>query len=77
MILPALLSLIFTLASPPPGLQTEESAFTVTINNDDVRWIFEEILKTVLFPISVCGRLSIFIMNTTIFEIEMFLIYIL
>ncbi|CAG9567362.1 unnamed protein product [Danaus chrysippus] len=56
MILPALLSLIFTLASPPPGLQTEESAFSVTINNDDVRWIFEEILKTVLFPISVCGR---------------------
>ncbi|XP_026487548.2 uncharacterized protein LOC113394452 [Vanessa tameamea] len=56
MILPAILSLVFTLASPPPGLQTEDSAFTVTIKNNDIKWIFEEILRALFFPITVIGR---------------------
>ncbi|CAH0726544.1 unnamed protein product, partial [Brenthis ino] len=53
---PALLALLFTLASPPPGLLTEESAFSVKLQNNDIKWILEEILRTLFFPIAGIGR---------------------
>ncbi|CAH2104854.1 unnamed protein product [Euphydryas editha] len=56
MILPAILSLVFTLASPPPGLQTELTAFNVTIQKNDIKWIFEEILRALFFPVAAIGR---------------------
>ncbi|CAH2231376.1 jg27697 [Pararge aegeria aegeria] len=56
MVMPALLSLVFTLASPPPGLQTEESAFTVKIKKTDLLWIVKEFLSALFFPIAAIGR---------------------
>ncbi|XP_023954737.1 uncharacterized protein LOC112058260 [Bicyclus anynana] len=56
MALPALLSLVFTLASPPPGLQTEESAFSVKIKKNDLLWIVRECFSALFFPISAIGR---------------------
>ncbi|KAI8427632.1 hypothetical protein MSG28_002115, partial [Choristoneura fumiferana] len=56
MVLPALIALIFTLASPPPGLQTEASAFSVQIEKNDLKWIFMQIGNFLLFPVAAIGR---------------------
>ncbi|XP_045783917.1 uncharacterized protein LOC123880039 [Maniola jurtina] len=56
MVLPALLSLMFTLASPPPGLQTDLSAFNVNIQKNDVIWIAQEFFSALFFPIAAIGR---------------------
>ncbi|XP_063376084.1 uncharacterized protein LOC134663600 isoform X1 [Cydia fagiglandana] len=56
MVLPALLSLVFTLASPPPGLQTEDSAISIEIEKNDLKWIFIQIGNFLLFPIAAIGR---------------------
>lgn len=56
MSLPALLSLVFTLASPPPGLQTEESAFSVNIKKNDLLWIAKEFFSALFFPLAAIGR---------------------
>ncbi|XP_068621416.1 uncharacterized protein [Battus philenor] len=56
MVFPAIISLAFTLAAPPPGLQTETSAFTVTIDSKDIKWILIQILNTIFFPVAAIGR---------------------
>lgn len=56
MIVPALLSMVFTLASPPPGLQTEDSAFAVQLQKNDLWWIFMQIIHFLVFPIAAIGR---------------------
>lgn len=57
MVFPAVLSLIFTLASPPPGLQTELTAYTVTIEKNDIKWVVMQIVNAIFFPIAAIGRL--------------------
>ncbi|XP_041974035.1 uncharacterized protein LOC121729552 [Aricia agestis] len=56
MVLPALISVIFTLASPPPGLQTEESAFSLNIHKKEIFWIVTQISNIVFFPVAAIGR---------------------
>lgn len=56
MVTPALVSMIFTLASPPPGLQMELSGFTVNVQKSDAWWIVMQIANAVFFPIAAIGR---------------------
>ncbi|CAK1549743.1 unnamed protein product [Leptosia nina] len=56
--LPAIISLVFTLASPPPSLQPEGNSFGVTIQKSDLRWIFIQLASGIFFPIAAIGRYS-------------------
>ncbi|XP_063838896.1 uncharacterized protein LOC135087960 [Ostrinia nubilalis] len=54
---PALISLVFSLASAPPGLQTEEgAAFSVTISKKDLKWIARQLANCFFFPVTAIGR---------------------
>ncbi|XP_021182885.3 uncharacterized protein LOC110371102 [Helicoverpa armigera] len=53
---PSLISLVFTLASPPPGFQTDLSAFSVTIEKNDIRWLVMQFVNAIFFPIAAIGR---------------------
>ncbi|XP_059059341.1 uncharacterized protein LOC131852656 isoform X2 [Achroia grisella] len=54
--LPAILSFIFTLASPPPGLETDLSAYNVSMEKNDIQWVFTQIANCIFFPIAAIGR---------------------
>ncbi|XP_026737911.1 uncharacterized protein LOC113501096 [Trichoplusia ni] len=54
--LPSLISLVFTLASPPPALQTDLSAFTVTLQKKEIRWLVMQFVNAVFFPVAAVGR---------------------
>ncbi|XP_012548325.1 uncharacterized protein LOC101741820 isoform X1 [Bombyx mori] len=56
MILPSIVSTVFTLASPPPGLETELSGFTINIEKNDVKWIVMQVVNAIFFPIAAIGR---------------------
>lgn len=56
LVLPAIISLVFTLASPPPSLQTELSAFTVNIEKKGWKWILMQIVNCLFFPVAAIGR---------------------
>ncbi|XP_072936580.1 uncharacterized protein [Epargyreus clarus] len=56
MVLPAIICMIFTFASPPPGLRTELTAYTVEVEKSDIKWIFMQIVNTIFFPIAAIGR---------------------
>ncbi|XP_013200616.1 uncharacterized protein LOC106143151 [Amyelois transitella] len=56
MVLPAVISLVFTLASPPPGLQTEMSAYSVNLQKKDVKWVLLQICNCLFFPVAAVGR---------------------
>ncbi|XP_014362686.2 uncharacterized protein LOC106714222 [Papilio machaon] len=56
MVFPSVLSLVFTLASPPPGLQTELTAYTVKIEKNDIKWVLMQIVNAIFFPIAAIGR---------------------
>ncbi|KAG6459340.1 hypothetical protein O3G_MSEX011332 [Manduca sexta] len=56
MTLPSIISLVFTLASPPPGFQTDLSAFNISVEKNDVRWIVMQFVNAVFFPIAAIGR---------------------
>ncbi|KAM3962796.1 uncharacterized protein ACR2FA_003179 [Aphomia sociella] len=54
--LPAYISLVFTLASPPPGLETDLSAFNVSLEKKDIKWILTQLANCIFFPIAAIGR---------------------
>lgn len=56
MVTPALLTLIFTLASPPVGLKTDEDTIAIDLEKKDIYWILIELLKFITFPIAALGR---------------------
>lgn len=56
MILPSLIGLVFTLASSPPSLQTDLSAFTVSVQKNDLRWLAIQFVNAIFFPIAAIGR---------------------
>uniref|UniRef100_A0A1E1WMP5 XK-related protein n=1 Tax=Pectinophora gossypiella TaxID=13191 RepID=A0A1E1WMP5_PECGO len=56
MSLPAVISLVFTLASPPPNLQTELSAFSINVEKKELKWIAMQFLNCLFFPIAAIGR---------------------
>ncbi|RVE53285.1 hypothetical protein evm_002118 [Chilo suppressalis] len=53
---PAVISLVFTLASPPPGLQTELTAYTVNLKKKDIKWIMRQFASCIFFPVAAIGR---------------------
>ncbi|XP_038208300.1 uncharacterized protein LOC119829728 [Zerene cesonia] len=57
-ILPAVISLVFTLASPPPTLLPDDSSFHVKIKKSDIKWIFMQLGNAIFFPIAAVGRYS-------------------
>ncbi|KAJ2944620.1 hypothetical protein O0L34_g3973 [Tuta absoluta] len=56
MVFPALLTLVFTLASPPPGLQTDSSTWKVTMQKTDVKWLVMQFVNCLFFPVAAIGR---------------------
>ncbi|CAH2066367.1 unnamed protein product, partial [Iphiclides podalirius] len=56
MVLPALLGVVFTLASPPPGLQTETASFAISVKKKDIKWILLQIFHAIFFPFAAIGR---------------------
>lgn len=57
-IIPAILTLVFTLASPPEGLKTDEETIAIDIGKQDVWWILLQIVNFLFFPFAVIGRYS-------------------
>lgn len=58
--LPALIALVFTLASPLPTLQPEGASFKVKIQKSDLKWIFTQIVNAIFFPIAAISRYVFF-----------------
>ncbi|XP_047507532.1 uncharacterized protein LOC125051332 [Pieris napi] len=56
--LPAIISLVFSLASPPPTLQPEGATFKISIQKSDLKWIFTQIANAIFFPIAAIRRYS-------------------
>ncbi|KAF9412314.1 hypothetical protein HW555_009152 [Spodoptera exigua] len=54
--LPSLISLVFTLASPPPGFRTDHTAFSVTVEKGDIKWLIMQFVNAIFFPIAAIGR---------------------
>ncbi|XP_026757246.2 uncharacterized protein LOC113516939 [Galleria mellonella] len=54
--MPALLSFIFTLASPPPGLETDLSAYDISVEKNDIKWLLTQFANCIFFPIATIGR---------------------
>ncbi|CAB3231236.1 unnamed protein product [Arctia plantaginis] len=54
--LPAVIAFVFTLASPPPSLQTDLSAYSVSVQKKDLRWLGIQFLNAIFFPIVAIGR---------------------
>ncbi|KAJ0181705.1 hypothetical protein K1T71_002427 [Dendrolimus kikuchii] len=55
-VLPSIIALVFTLASPPSSLETELSGFTVTLQKNDIKWILLQFAKAIFFPFAAIGR---------------------
>ncbi|CAG9784562.1 unnamed protein product [Diatraea saccharalis] len=53
---PAIITLVFTLASPPPGLQTELTAYSVNLKKKDLKWIARQFANCLFFPMAAIGR---------------------
>ncbi|XP_075992079.1 uncharacterized protein LOC142987298 [Anticarsia gemmatalis] len=56
MILPSMIALVFTLASSPPGFQTDLSAFSVSVEKHDLRWLAIQFANAIFFPVAAIGR---------------------
>lgn len=74
MTLPSLIAFVFTLASPPPSLQTDLSAYSVSVQKKDLRWLGKQFLNALFFPIAAIGRYDQ-ILNYFILQIHFIKLY--